>query len=187
MVNGDTVRSVCSDSEGPSDLALVCLGDGDLAGSCLVVGKNVAKGTSSEELSAQDEALALGTSTLAGLVMGDSEGLNLDEPGESYLGESRGLDFGDATLECLAMAELAVTSAGEGRAVCDNGFECACVDSPDPKRLIREDSAPTDDCLECPDPEDATRELATLVAAALEGAVVEGPPKDGLPSKTDAL
>lgn len=105
MVGQDAVRSVCSDSEGPSDLVLVCLGDGDPAGSFSVVDANAIKGIAFEEPAAQDEALALESSTLAGLVTGDSEGLNLEEPDES--------NFGDATLECLARAVLAVTSAGE--------------------------------------------------------------------------
>ncbi|KAL6890924.1 hypothetical protein GGI43DRAFT_210286 [Trichoderma evansii] len=119
--------------------------------------------------------------------MGNSEGLNPKELEESNFRGSRGLNFGDATLECLARAELAVTSAGEGPAVFDNGFGGVCIDGLVPKGLVVEDPAPKDGALGCPGPEDATREAATLLAAALKGSAVDGPPVDGPASKTDAL
>lgn len=123
--------------------------------------------------------------------MGDAEGLNLEEPDESNLAESR-----DLYLEAPE-PEVAVTPAEEGPAECDNGFEGEYADGlvsrglefegPAPKGLVFEGPAPKDGALERPDPEDATCEVATLSAAALDGSALEGPSVDGSASKTDAL
>ncbi|UKZ68555.1 uncharacterized protein TrAtP1_009581 [Trichoderma atroviride] len=113
--------------------------------------------------------------------MGGSKGLYLEESDEPCFAESRDLYLEEPE------PELALMTAEEGPTERDNGFGGVCANGLGPKGLEFEGSAPKDDALECRDPEDATRGVTTLAAAALDGLGLDGPPVGGLPSKTDAL
>jgi hypothetical protein len=112
------------------------------------------------------------STALGGAVIGGSENLYLEEPDESYFAEPLNLYLEEPE------PELALVTAGEGLAECSNGFGGVCANGLGPKGLIFEGSAPKDVALER-DPEDATREVPTLAAAALNGSGLDGPGLDG--------
>lgn len=194
----DAGRRVCSDcEEGHLGLASLCLGERDSAGSCRDVNEDATKGTAFEGPGslALDKALVSASTALGGAVIGGSENLYLEEPDESCFAEPLNLYLEEPE------PELALVTAGEGLAECSNGFGGVCANGLGPKGLIFEGSAPKDVALER-DPEDATREVPTLAAAALDGSglddscldgpalvgsCLDGPPIGGLVSRTDAL
>lgn len=166
----------------------MCLGERDSAGSCQGVDEGATKGTAFEWPASLvlDKVLFWASTALGGAIMGDSEGLYLEEADESCFTESRDLYLEEPE------PELALITAGEEPAECDNGFGGMCSyglgpKGLGPKGLVFEGSAPKDDALECRDPEDATREAATLAAVDLGGSSLDGPSIGGLPCKTDAL
>ncbi|KAL7895139.1 hypothetical protein HDV63DRAFT_406622 [Trichoderma sp. SZMC 28014] len=112
--------------------------------------------------------------------MGGSEGLYLEEPDESRFAESRDLYLEEPE------PELSLITGGGELTECDSGLEGVCAGDLGPKGLPLKGSAPKDGALEC-DPEDATREVPTLAAAALDGTGHGGPPIGDLASKTDVL
>lgn len=184
----DTGRRVCSDcEEGHLDLASVCLGKRDLAGGCHGVDEDATKGTAFEGPGSLvlDKALVSASAALGGAVIGGSESLYLEEPDASCFAEDRDLYLEEPE------PELALVTAGEGLAECGNGFGGVCANGLGPKGLVFEGSAPKDGALER-DEEDATREVSTLAAVALDGSGLDGSGLDGLPigglaSRTDAL
>lgn len=200
MGDKDAGRRVCSDCEvGHLDLASVCLGERDSAGSCHGVDEDATKGTASEGPGSLvlDKALISASAALGGAVMGGSKGLYLEEPDESRFAESRDLYLKEPE------PELALITAGGELAEGDNGFGGVCANGLGPKGLPLERSAPKDGVLGSKglplegcapkdgalerDPEDATREVPTLADAALDGSGLGGPPIGDLASKTDAL